>query len=80
MPADRFEIEILPDGTIKMSTGAVSAAGHFSAEAFLKGVNLAAGGIPADRRRRLSGLNVNLSGALADHCADGHIHLDGSTH
>lgn len=77
--ADRFEIEILADGTIKMSTGPVSAAGHFSAESFLRGVNLAAGGLPADRRRRVV-VRADLRGALADHPADGHVHSDGSTH
>jgi hypothetical protein len=77
--ADRFEIEILPDGTIKLSTGAVSAAAHLSAESFLQSVNLAAGGIKADRRRRVL-VGVSVASALHDHAADGHVHSDGSVH
>lgn len=42
--ADVMEIEILEDGTIKTTTGAVSGANHANAEQFLKYMATLAGG------------------------------------
>lgn len=35
-PPDKFEIEVLPDGTLKVSSDEISAAAHVNAENFLK--------------------------------------------
>jgi len=44
MPKDEFDIEILADGTIKVSTGAVSPANHMNAEAFMRFIQEKTGG------------------------------------
>lgn len=41
---DKFTIEILPDGTIKVSTDKVSAANHVNAEKFIREMFNKAGG------------------------------------
>jgi hypothetical protein len=48
---DELEIEILPDGTIKVQTDKVSAANHVNAEAFLKFMAELAGGKSTRTRR-----------------------------
>lgn len=42
---DTFEVEILPDGSIKLSTDKVSMPNHTQAESFLKEVCRMAGGV-----------------------------------
>lgn len=42
--ADRMDIEILPDGTIKSTTDEVSPENHQNAEAFLKDISTKTGG------------------------------------
>jgi len=42
--ADTIEIEILPDGTIKSTTGAISPANHSAADDFMAYVERLAGG------------------------------------
>jgi hypothetical protein len=48
---DKMEIEIMPDGMIKVSTDAVSAANHMSAEQFLREVARLTGGTTTRTRR-----------------------------
>jgi hypothetical protein len=67
---DSLTLEILPDGTIKTTTDAVSAANHSTAEAFLRTVMQAAGGA-STRTMRLS---ADLHAALHAHAHDGHTH------
>lgn len=49
--ADTMDIEILPDGTIKVTTGRISMANHMTAEALLRNLAQAAGGAQ-DRKHR----------------------------
>jgi hypothetical protein len=44
MASDLLDVEILEDGTIKVSTGRVSAANHMNAEAFLREIGRLCGG------------------------------------
>ncbi len=64
---DRMHIEILPDGSIKVTTDAISAPNHLEAEALLAELEKKAGG----------GTTVEATG----HHAHEHTHLnaDGST-
>lgn len=73
MTSDKLTMEILPDGTIKTSTDAVSGANHDNAENFLRNVATLTGGkstrtmrtdIPAQKLRRI----------LEEHSKDGHTH------
>lgn len=48
---DKIEIEILEDGTIKVSTDKVSMPNHANAEAFLREMARLAGG-PVERTRK----------------------------
>lgn len=49
--ADTLTIEILPDGTIKTTTDAVSGANHSNAEQFLKFMGTLAGGTTTRTKR-----------------------------
>lgn len=49
---DTLEIEILPDGTIKVSTDQISPANHLSADNFLKFLAEMAGGEVTKARNR----------------------------
>lgn len=44
MRTDVLNVEILPDGTLKISTDKISMPNHQSAEAFVKGCQTALGG------------------------------------
>lgn len=68
--ADVIEIEILPDGSIKMLTDKVSGPNHTSAENFLRDVETAAG-IKAKRSRR-AGKQVHVHNHV--HAEGGHSH------
>lgn len=72
MANDTFTIEILPDGTIKTLTDAVSGANHANAEEFLRFVARQCGG--ETTRTRRSDVNVSLKAAFHEHTADGHHH------
>jgi hypothetical protein len=48
---DHFDIVILPDGTVKSSSGPVSPENHQSAEAFLKMLAALTGGTTTRRAR-----------------------------
>lgn len=52
MKKDTLQIEILPDGTIKTITDAVSAPNHDNAENFLRTINRLCGGIFTRERRK----------------------------
>ena len=52
---DALKITILPDGTIKMETGRVSAANHASAEAFEREVARLCGGGMTDEPKPVVG-------------------------
>jgi hypothetical protein len=58
---DTIEIEILPDGTLKVSTDKVSMPNHANAEAFLRDMARLAGG-PSTRTKKGSGLNHHHTG------------------
>jgi hypothetical protein len=49
---DEMKIEILPDGTIKVDTGPVSAANHSTAEALLRNLQSASGGGTQTRKHK----------------------------
>lgn len=68
--ADTLNIEVLPDGTLKITTDAVSMANHMNAEAFLRESSRLMGGTVKQTRRT----DINLSGALHAHAHDGHVH------
>jgi hypothetical protein len=69
---DAMQVEILADGTMKVTTGKVSMANHMSAEKFLRFASDLLGGTIKQVRR--IGLNVGLQVALHDHASDGHTH------
>lgn len=69
---DKLEVEILADGSLKVTSGKVSMANHANAEAFLRELAKGCGG-ETIRARRYD-VAVSLAGKLADHCADGHTH------
>jgi len=48
---DKLEIEILPDGTIKTTTGKVGAVNHQNAEAFLNMLARETGGVTKREKR-----------------------------
>ena len=79
MKQDRIKIEILEDGTIKVTTDPISGPNHVNAEGFLRQMASLAGG-ETKRARRLTGLSSQkVKDALNDHTADGHAH-DGDEH
>lgn len=68
--ADKIEIEILEDGTIKTSTDKVSMANHSNAEGFLREMARLAGGVV---KRVIKG-GASAAHALHVHASDGHTH------
>lgn len=52
MAGDKVQIEILEDGTIKMTTDPISAPNHQNAEQFLKTVSRLAGGETSREQRK----------------------------
>jgi hypothetical protein len=68
---NEFDVEILPDGTIKIDSGQFGAQQHVNAEAFLKSINLACGGAKQERKHK-----HGLMGAIAHqiHHATGNAH------
>jgi len=71
-PKDKLNIEILPDGTLKITTDGVSMANHMSAEALLRMANTIMGG-ETKRVRRIDA-NIDLTASYHDHIHDGHTH------
>jgi hypothetical protein len=69
---DKINWKIEEDGTITLTTDAVSGQNHVSADALLKALAEATGG-PVKITKRQS-LNVSLNAALDAHCHDGHTH------
>jgi hypothetical protein len=63
--ADKFEIEILEDGTIKITTDKVSAANHTNADGLIRELIKEAGGV-AERTKR--------GGHIHEHEHDGIVH------
>lgn len=56
MKEDMIEIEVLEDGTIKITTDAISPANHLSADSFLKMIEQLAGGeITKQKNRKTHG-------------------------
>jgi hypothetical protein len=72
--ADRFNIEILEDGSYKITTDGVSMANHVSAEAFIRLANIIMGGESKRTRRIDVGASSHLQDALHSHAEDGHTH------
>lgn len=69
---DTIQIEILEDGTIKITTDPVSAANHQTAEQFLKDIATLAGG-PSTRARRTDRAHHHHHHHAHDHAHD-HSH------
>lgn len=67
---DSIEVEILPNGSIKMTTGKVSGANHTSADAVIKGIELMMGGKVTRKRR----INLNSAVHEEDHEHGEHTH------
>ena len=67
---DILQIEVLPDGTLKISTDKVSMVNHMAAESFLREASRLMGGTTTRTRK----VNTNLRHVLDAHCADGHTH------
>lgn len=72
MKEDKIEIEILPDGSFKITTDKVSMANHTNAEGLLRALCDGAGGLVKRARRYLMG--NSLKQALDAHASDGHTH------
>lgn len=70
--ADIMNVEILPDGTLKITTDIVSMANHMNAEAFLRESSRLMGG-EAKRVRRVH-VGKSLKNVLDAHTHDGHTH------
>jgi len=70
--ADKMEIEILEDGTLKVTTGTVSPANHINAEAFLRDMSTLCGG-KVTRTTRLD-VNHSIAHSHDQHVANGHTH------
>jgi hypothetical protein len=70
--ADQMQVEILADGTLKVTTDKISMANHLNAEKFLRFADELMGGTVKITKR--VGMSVGLHNALHDHAADGHVH------
>ena len=51
MKVDKIEIEILPDGTLKMTTDKISAPNHGNFEALIREINAMMGGEVTSKQR-----------------------------
>jgi len=67
---DTIQIEILDDGTIKVTTDPISGPNHVNAEQFLRFIATLAGGETTRTRR----VHASLAHVLAAHTHDGHSH------
>ena len=67
---DTIAIEILDDGTIKVTTDPISGPNHLNAEQFLRLLAELAGGETTRTRRVIA----SLAHVLAAHTHDGHTH------
>ena len=59
MQEDKIEIEILEDGTIKITTDNISPANHLSADQFLREIERLAGGSVTKQKNRRAGQHVH---------------------
>lgn len=83
MQQDKFSLEILPDGTIKTTTDAVSAANHDNAESFLRTIAKLAGGIFTRKIREDLPKHVHrnqIEEHEKEHAHGTHTHANGITH
>jgi len=69
---DTMEVEILDDGTVKITTDPISGPNHMSAEEFLRYCSKMTGG-ETTRTKRLD-VKRSLHEALHEHTKDGHTH------
>lgn len=76
--ADILNVEVLPDGTLKITTDVVSMQNHMAAEAFLRESSRLMGG--TSKRVRRVNIGSSLKHALDAHAADGHTHDDHHVH
>ncbi len=67
MDKDKIEIEILPDGTIKLSTDKVSDANHTNAENLLKAISELAGGSTDIKLKNMHGHHHHKGGVHHTH-------------
>lgn len=72
MKQDIMEVEILADGTFKVTTDKVSMPNHTNAEGLLRSVFAQLGGVVKRARRIVMG--QSLSQSLSEHTHDGHTH------
>ena len=75
MKQDIIEVEILADGTFKITTDKISMPNHTNAEGMLRSLCRRAGGVVKRARRYVMG--ASLKAALDAHCEDGHTHEHG---
>ena len=71
---DEISIEILPDGSLKVTTSKVSGPNHINAESFLNEMSRLSGGTP--KRTKRIDVNRKLT-CNHDHDHHDHIHTDG---
>lgn len=71
-----MEIEILPDGTFKITTDPISGANHTNAEGMIRAMSTACGGL----MKRVRKIGISLHAALHAHASDGHTHEHGEEH
>ena len=64
MKEDIIEIEVLEDGTIKVTTDQISPANHMSADQFLKQIEQLAGGEITKQKNRKAHGHVHQHGEL----------------
>jgi hypothetical protein len=69
---DAIQFKILEDGTISITTDAVSPANHYSADELLKAIHQIGGGTRQTRKRM--DVAASLANALHSHAHDGHTH------
>lgn len=69
MNTDKIEIEILPDGTLKMTTDKISAPNHGNFEALIRDIITMAGGTSTSKQRHgtVSHTHTNQHGQTISH-------------
>jgi hypothetical protein len=74
MSADKFKIEILADGTLKITTDRVSAANHQNADNFIREMFKAAGGEVEIQHRHGKKIHVHNAQSMQSLDEGGHTH------
>lgn len=64
---DKISIEVLDDGTISVTTDAISGTNHVSADEFLKEIEKAAGGVRTTQKRKERFMHSHSHGHVHSH-------------